>query len=83
MAILEKEFKYYIDHRDQLIRDHEGQYIVIKGGQVIGVYSTQNEAIIETLKKRHELGTFLVQQVQAGDDSISQTFHSRVVFNAG
>ncbi len=82
MITLEKEFNYYIDHRDQLVKDYGGRYIVIKDDRVIGDYNTQNEAIEKTIKNQHELGTFLVQHVQTGDESISQTFHSRVVFNA-
>jgi len=79
MKPLEKEFKYYIKHQDELLKEYKGKYVVIKGNKVLGAYKTELEAIEET-SKSHELGTFLVQHVDPGDKSILQTFHSRVIF---
>ena len=77
--MLEKELKYYIDHQDELVKAHNGKFIVIKNGQVIGVYDTEIEAYKET-QKEHELGTFLIQACSPGKDNFTQTFHSRVTF---
>jgi len=74
---LEKEFQYYIDHQDQLVAMYDGQFIVIKDGNVIGVYYGMIEAIEDTMKE-HELGTFLVQKCEEGEESYTMTFHSRV-----
>jgi hypothetical protein len=81
MEALQKEFDFYRKHQKDLVKDHEGRYLVIKNQSVIGVYGTREEAIQESMKE-HKLGTFLVQYVQSGDKSISQTFHSRVIFSA-
>ena len=77
---LEKEFKYYLEHQGELVDKYEGKFIVIKDAQVIGVFNSQLEAIEKTLGK-HELGTFLVQKCEYGNESYTQTYHSRVVFS--
>ncbi len=76
---LEKEFQYYLDHQDEFVKKYNGKVVVIKDCNVIGVYDTELEAI-EATKKQHELGTFLVQKCEPGEDSYTMTFHSRVTF---
>lgn len=74
---LTKEFQYYIDHQKDLVKKYGGKFIVIKDGEVIGVYDSEIEAYTET-QKTHKLGTFLIQQCLPGESNRSQTFHSRV-----
>ena len=76
---LEKEFKYYLDNQDELVKKYNGKFIVIKNQKVIGDYSSELEAIKETSQKE-KLGTFLIQKCEPGSDSYSQMFHSRVAF---
>ena len=75
---LGKEFQYYIDHQGELVEKYRGKVIVIKDENVIGVYDSDMEAIEKTSEK-YEIGTFLVQKCEAGSNSYTQTFHSRVV----
>lgn len=75
---LEREFEYYLQHQNDLVKRYNGKFIVIKDEKVIGVYDNELEAIKET-SKHHELGTFLVQKCEPGKESYTQTFHSRVV----
>lgn len=77
--MLDKEFQYYIDHQVELVEKYLGKFLVIKDLSVIGVYNTEIEAYSETIKK-HELGTFLIQECQPGDENYTQTFRSRVIF---
>jgi hypothetical protein len=77
--VLEKEFKYYLAHQAELVKKHKGKYLVIKDEQVIGVYDSQSEAY-NTTQKEHEVGTFLIQYCDSGNDSYTQTYHSRVTF---
>ncbi len=74
---LEKEFEFFLDHKDDLVKKYDGRYVVIKDAKVIGDYAEEVDAIRET-KKHHELGTFLVQKCEPGSESYTQTFHSRV-----
>jgi hypothetical protein len=77
MVDLEKEFKYYLDHQEELVKRYNGKYVVIKNMEVIGAFDSEFEAVQKTAEK-HELGTFLVQKCEPGKESYTQTFHSRV-----
>jgi len=78
--MLDKEFKYYIDNQEELVKKYNGKFIVIKDNSVLGAYSSEAAAYNETLKN-HKLGTFLIQLCLPGKESHTVTFHSRVVFN--
>lgn len=78
--MLEKEFKYYRDHQEELVKLYNGRVLVIIGESVVGDYDTYEEAYFEAMKK-YEVGTFLLQQCSPGTKDYTQTFHSRVVFS--
>jgi len=78
--MLDKEFQYYKDHQEELVKKYNGKYIVIKNQHVLGAYPTELEAYNKTLQD-HELGSFLIQYCSPGDESYTATFHSRVIFN--
>lgn len=77
--MLQQEFQYYLDNQENLVKEFNGKVLVIIGEEIVGVYNTETEAYFESIKK-YEPGTFLVQQCTPGNDSYTQTFHSRVVF---
>lgn len=77
MGSLTKEFDYYVAHQDELVKQHPGKFIVIKDSGLQGVYNSQEEAY-EDARKKFELGTFIIQRVEPGEESYTQTFHSRV-----
>ncbi|MDO6761750.1 hypothetical protein Q4566_16195 [Tamlana sp. 2_MG-2023] len=79
--MLEKEFKYYLNNQDELLKKFNGRYIVIKGDKILGDYSSEIEALSET-RKSHEVGTFLIQKCTPGNNAYTETYHSRVVLNA-
>jgi len=74
---LKREFEYYLAHQDEFVKKYNGKFVVIKDQQVIGVFDDQARAVEDT-SKLHDLGTFLVQKVEPGDQAYTQTFHSRV-----
>jgi len=76
---LEKEFKYYLEHQDELVREYNGKFVVIKDCEVIDVFDSELEAVEKTAEK-HELGTFLVQKCEPGNESYTHTYNSRVAF---
>ena len=78
-SALEKEFNYYLEHQEELVKKYNGKFLVIKDCNVIGAYDSELEAVEETAKE-HELGTFLVQKCEPGSESYTQTYHSRVAF---
>lgn len=76
---LKREFEFYLANKAKLLAENEGKYVVIKDQAVIASYDDELTAVTET-EKEHELGTFLVQLVQRGDEADTQMFFSRVVF---
>lgn len=78
--MLDAEFKYFLEHHEELVKKYENKYVVIKGDQVLGAYDAQIDAYNES-KKKHELGTFLIQLVTPGKEAYSHTYHSRVSFS--
>jgi len=76
---LEKEFSFYVQNQDALVKQYDGKFIVIKDCKVIGAYDNEMQAVTET-NKIHDAGTFLVQKCEPGSESYTQTFHSRVAF---
>ena len=44
MGQLEKEYKYYLDHYDELLKQYDGKVLVIVGEQVVGTYDSEREA---------------------------------------
>ncbi len=79
MNPLEAEFKWYLEHQEELLQRFEGRVLVIKGQAVIGDYATDAEAVMAA-RKNHEMGTFLVQRCSRGSADYTQHFHSRVSF---
>jgi hypothetical protein len=76
---LKREFEYYLAHQEELVQKYNGKVIAIKDQRVLGAYQDAATAVAET-RKKYELGSFLVQKVEPGSDSYTQTFHSRVAF---
>lgn len=79
IAMLKKEFEYYLEHQNEFVEKYKGKFLVIKGEDIIGVYDTEIEAYTESVKKE-EAGTFLIQECQPGEENYTQTFRSRVIF---
>ena len=78
--MLEKEYQYFQDNRESLVKEYKEKYIVIKENSVIGSYDTETEAFVETTKE-YEAGTFLIQHCVSEDETQKQVFHSRVTFS--
>ncbi len=76
---LRKEFEYYLEHQNELVKQYNGKFIVIKNNKVIGAYDSELEAVTNT-SRQHELGTFLVQKCEPGTSGYTQTYHSRAIF---
>ena len=75
--ILQKQLEYFKENQQELLEKYEGKFLVIRDGTVQGAYDTELEAYMEA-KKQFEMGTFLIQQCLPGEESYTQTFHSRV-----
>lgn len=61
--ILNKEIKYFEHHREELLRNYKGQFILIKDSQQIGIYSSIEEALA-IAASMFGLESFLVREIQ-------------------
>jgi hypothetical protein len=77
--MLEKEFQYYLDNQNELLKKYSGRFLVIMGGEVVGDYGTFDDAYFKSIEK-YKIGTFLIQECTEGDEAYTQTFHSRAIF---
>ena len=75
---LKKEFNYFKANQIQFAKKYSGKFLVIKDQQVQGVYKSEIDAYVGA-KKKFKLGTFLIQQSLLGQESYTQTLHSRAV----
>lgn len=64
--MLEREFEFYLKNQNELVKKYNGRVVVIKEDDVIGVFDSEIDAIVETVKI-HEMGSFLVQKCSEGD----------------
>lgn len=78
--MLDTEFQYYLANQNELVKQYNHRFIVIKGERVIGDYNSFEEALTATVEAGNEVGTFLIQECSEGDEAYTQTFHSRVIF---
>jgi hypothetical protein len=49
-AMLEKELKYFEDHKEELLKHYENQFVLIKDDQLIGAFTTEAEAYAAGLR---------------------------------
>ena len=68
-AMLEKEYKYYQDNRQNFISKYLNRYIVIKGDEFIKDFAELEEALDFSLNK-YEPGTFLIHKVKENENVV-------------
>ena len=76
--MLEKEFRYYLDHQNELVELYNDKFIVIVGEEVIGAYDSPSDAYDSAITS-HDAGTFLIQHCAPGEGAHTQIFRTRVV----
>ena len=57
--MFQEELKFFKDNQEKLVEQYGGKVLVIKGNEVIGVYSTPLEAYSEASKK-FSIGSFMI-----------------------
>lgn len=75
--MLDKEFKYYLDHQNELLPKYNGKFIVIVGTDIVGAYDDREDAYYSSLEK-YEPGTFMIQLCTPGDSAYTVRYYNRV-----
>ena len=81
LAVLAEERMAYRDRLPELVRAHEGQFVLIKGQNVIGVFGDHAEALRQGYR-RFGIVPFLVRQIAASEPMVSlpNGFYERINF---
>ena len=77
--MLEENFKFYLDHQNELLTKYNGKVVMIVNQKVVGAYATEPEAYYAG-KSKYGLGNFLIQPCTPGDTDYTITYHNRVKF---
>lgn len=73
--MLEKEFSYYQTYKEEFLEKYEGKFIVIIGHEVVGVYDSYSDALLDS-QGQYEMGTFLIQHCSNNKGTDNQMFYS-------
>lgn len=79
MANLQSMFEYYLQNQEELVKQYNGNFLVITKDGVQGAYATKDEAYFAA-SKQFGVGNFILQLCTEGDNAYTQTFHSRVIY---
>ena len=79
---LTKEFEFFINNQDELVKQYNGKILAIKNEKVIGVFQSELQAVLET-RKLEPMGTFLVQECIPGEEAYTINYYTpRVSFTS-
>ena len=73
--MFQEELNYFIAHQDELVAQHRGMVLVLKGQGVVGVYPDLVQAYTQA-QKTYALGTFMLQRCEPGKDAYTVTITS-------
>lgn len=79
--MFDTELNYFIENQSQLVSEHRGKTLVLRGAQVVGIYDDALSAYLESANK-YELGTFMIQPCTPGPDAYTVTITSHGIFQA-
>lgn len=78
--MLDKEFKYFVNHHDEIFAEYPNMFVVVCGEKIVSAADTFDNALVNAINMGLDPGTFLIQECTEGDEAYTQTFHTRVVF---
>ena len=76
--MLNKEYQYFCSVRDTLVADHNGEYAVIHGEKLSGVFKTWDEAFWHGHDMGYEYGTFVIQRCVTIEEEMVWIYGSHV-----
>lgn len=80
MEDLKKDFQWYLDNQEELVKLYNGKVLIIVKGSVVGSFDTEREAYLYA-KDKYGLGNFIMQKCSTGDKDYTAIYHSRVRIN--
>ena len=81
MIMLEVEREFLTTHRDELLKQYGGKFLVIKGEEITGAYETMNEAL-QGAASKHGLDSVLIRRPADADQEVSVPALTLGIFSA-
>lgn len=69
------ELEHYETVREELAKEHAGQYVAIKGKEILGFYRDYMAAA-RALYSEHEQGSVFIQEIRSGKDAHLGIIHT-------
>lgn len=69
------ELDYFIAHQEELVRQHGGKVLVLRGAEVVAVCETPLAAYL-TAQQRYQPGTFMIQPCEPGPGAYTVTINT-------
>lgn len=63
VSLLKQELKTYEENKAELVKNNNGKYVLIKGKEIVKIFSTDEEAVTFGIKKFGNV-PFLVKKIQ-------------------
>ena len=76
--MLKDDFEYYTANQEEIVKDHLGEFVVIKDSAIIGYFKEEAQAFEHM--KGNELGTFIVKKCQQPGTDVVTFYNNRVAF---
>ena len=73
--MFEKELAFFQANQEDLVREHNGRALVIRGDELVGVYDSALEAYLSA-QEQFEPGTFMIQECVPGPAAYTVTINS-------
>jgi hypothetical protein len=68
--MLDEEISFFDESLDDWLKQNAGMIALVKGKELIGVYNTEDEALVEGAR-RYQLQSFLIRRIVREQPSIS------------
>ena len=76
--MIQDNFAYYTTNQEEIVKDHLGEFVVIKDSAVQGYYGYEANAF--EAMKGNQLGTFIVKKCQSPGTDVITYYNNRVAF---
>jgi len=74
-APLKQEYEYFQSILQELAEKHAGEYVAIKGREILGFYSDYMAAA-RALYPKHKQGSVFIQEIKSGSDAQVGIIHT-------
>lgn len=70
---MDRDFKWFIEHQDELVKKYNGKTLAIRNGVVLGAFDSPVDAVNGV---EYEMGEYLIQLCIPGEEAYSITIHT-------